>query len=317
MIEVKNLTKRFGPIPAIDDVTFSIQTEKTGNIVGFLGPNGAGKSTTIRVLTCYHPATSGSATVAGYNVFTQSMEVRRNIGYLPESAPHYPEMRVREYLHFRGKLHRMTWPQRQTAIKRVTEHCRLEEFIDRPLGQLSKGMRQRVGLADALLHDPKVLFLDEPTIGLDPNQIRETREVIRHLGQRRVVFLSSHILHEVEQVCTHVIVIANGRILATGSPGELRRRIGAGSRLIAEIKGASAEIEAGINALDGVGSVKVQAADGWNRLTIETNGEADVREDIFKLSSAKGWALREMRREVASLEDFFIKITAEQRPARA
>lgn len=316
MIEVKNLTKRFGPIAAVDRITFSIETAKTGNIVGFLGPNGAGKSTTIRILTCYQPATSGSATVAGYNVFTQSMEVRRNIGYLPENAPHYPEMRVREYLHFRGKLHRMTLPERRQSIKRVCEQCRLEEFIDRPLGQLSKGMRQRVGLADALLHDPKVLFLDEPTIGLDPNQIRETRQVIKELGQRHVVFLSSHILHEVEQICTHAIVIANGRIVAAGSPSELRQRIASGSKLIAEIKGAPEEVKAGIHSLDGVGSINIETADGWNRLTIEADGPRDIREDLFKLASAKGWSLREMRREVASLEDFFIKITAEQREVR-
>lgn len=316
MIEVKNLTKRFGPISAVDGITFSIDAEKTGNIVGFLGPNGAGKSTTIRVLTCYQPATSGSATVAGYDVFTESMQVRRSIGYLPENAPLYPEMRVREYLHFRGKLHRMTRPQRDQAIKRVTEQCRLGEFIDRPSGQLSKGMRQRVGLADALLHDPKVLFLDEPTIGLDPTQIRETRQVIMELGNRHVVFLSSHILHEVEQICSHAIVIANGKIVASGSPGDLRQRISAGSRLIAEIKGAPDQVRDAISAIEGVGSVSLETVDGWNRLTIEANGSCDVREDVFKLASAKGWSLREMRREVASLEDFFIKITAEQREVR-
>ena len=316
MIEVRNLTKRFGPIRAIDDVTFSIETEKTGNIVGFLGPNGAGKSTTIRVLTCYQPADSGSATVAGYDVFRQSLEVRRNIGYLPENAPHYPEMRVREYLHFRGKLHRMSRSERESAIGRVTDQCKLGEFIDRPMGQLSKGMRQRVGLADALLHDPKVLFLDEPTIGLDPTQIRETREVIRGLGERHVIFLSSHILPEVEQICTHAIVIGNGRILAAGSPGDLRQQISAGSRLIAEIKGMPQEVRAGVEALAGVGSVAVEAINGWSRLTIESSDTSDVREEVFKLASSKGWSLREMRREVASLEDFFIKITAEQREAR-
>jgi len=316
MIEVRNLTKRFGPIPAIDDVTFSINTEQTGNIIGFLGPNGAGKSTTIRVLTCYQPADSGTATVAGYNVFTQSLQVRRNIGYLPENAPNYPEMRVREYLHFRGKLHGMDRSAREAAIKRVNDQCWLGEFIDRPVGQLSKGMRQRVGLADALLHNPKVLFLDEPTIGLDPTQIRETREVIRELGERHVVFLSSHILHEVEQICTHAIVIANGRILASGSPTDLRQQITERSRLIAEIKGSRQDVEKGVRSLDGVGGVELEPIGDWNRLSIEANGAADVREDLFRLASSKGWALREMRREVASLEDFFIKITAEQRAVR-
>ncbi len=316
MIQVRNLTKCFGPIRAIDNVSFSVETEKTGNIVGFLGPNGAGKSTTIRVLTCFQPADSGSATVAGYDVFRQSLEVRRNIGYLPENAPQYPEMRVREYLNFRGKLHRMSRPDRDAAIRRVTDQCKLGEFIDRPIGQISKGMRQRVGLADALLHDPSVLFLDEPTIGLDPTQIRETREVIRELGQRHVVFLSSHILHEVEQICTHAIVIGNGRILAAGSPADLRQQISAGSRLIAEIKGVPEQVRAGVEAIQGVGSVRVEAVNGWSRLTIESIDTSDVREEVFKLVSARGWSLREMRREVASLEDFFIKITAEQREAR-
>lgn len=317
MIEVRNLTKRYGTIPAVDDVSFSIETASTGNIIGFLGPNGAGKSTTIRILTCFLPATSGSASVAGYDVFTQSLNVRRNIGYLPESAPLYPEMRAREYLNFRGKLHGMTRGDRESAIRRVTERCWLGEFIDRPIGQLSKGMRQRVGLADALLHDPKVLFLDEPTIGLDPTQIRETRQLIRDLGQRHVIFLSSHILPEVEATCTHTIVIANGRVLASGSPGALRDRISAGSRLIAEIKGKPDDVRAAVSGIAGVSRVELEPVGPWNRLTIEANGTGDVREDVFRLTSSRGWTLREMRREVASLEDFFIKITAEQRAARA
>lgn len=316
MIQVKNLTKRYGSIPAIENVSFSIQTESTGNVIGFLGPNGAGKSTTIRILTCYHPATCGSATVAGYDVFTQSMDVRRNIGYLPESAPLYPEMRVREYLRFRGKLHGMTRPDRNQAVARVTEKCWLGDFIDRPIGQLSKGMRQRVGLADALLHDPKVLFLDEPTIGLDPMQIRETRRLIAELGERHVIFLSSHILHEVEQTCTHTIIIANGRVLAAGAPADLRERISAGSRLITEIKGDGGQVESAVKELNGVKAVQRAEADGWNRLTIEANGQDDIREEVFRLTSRRGWTLREMRREVSSLEDFFIKITAEQRVAR-
>ena len=312
MITVKNLTKRYGPVPAIADVTFDIASEETGNIIGFLGPNGAGKSTTIRILTCFQPATSGSAVVAGYDVFRESVQVRRQIGYLAENAPLYPEMRVREYLNFRGKLHRMTPSERKAAIGRVTERCWLGEFVDRPIGQLSKGMRQRVGLADALLHDPKVVFLDEPTIGLDPNQIRETRKLIRELGERHVVFLSSHILHEIEQICTHTIIIAGGRILAQGSPQKLQEQISAGSKLIAEIKGGG-EIEAAVKGLAGVESVQSESVDGWCRLTIGANGSNDIRESLFKMTSEKGWTMREMRREVASLEDFFIKITAEQR----
>ncbi len=312
MIRVKNLCKRFGAIKAVDDISFHVAE---GEIVGVLGPNGAGKSTIIRILTCFLPADSGAASVTGFDVFRESMQVRRNIGYLPESAPLYPEMRVREYLTFRAKLHGMDRDQRTAAIARVADRCWLGEFIDRPIGQLSKGMRQRVGLADALIHDPKVVVLDEPTIGLDPAQIRETRQLIRELGQRHTILLSSHILHEVEQICTRAIIIKQGRIVASGSPAELRDRVSAESRLIAEIRGPEGEVKAGVSRLKGVGGLTGVSVDGWNRLAIEPAGGADVREELFKLAAAKGWTLREMRREVASLEDFFVKITAEQRGA--
>ncbi|GIK15680.1 MAG: multidrug ABC transporter ATP-binding protein [Planctomycetota bacterium] len=310
MISVKNLTKRYGPVLAVSDISFEVQA---GQIVGFLGPNGAGKSTTIRILTCYQPATSGQATIAGYDVFTQSVQVRRQIGYLPESAPLYPEMRVREYLHFRGKLHGLDRAARDAAIARVTDRCWLGEFINRPIGQLSKGMRQRVGLADAMLHNPKVLILDEPTIGLDPTQIQEQRKLITELGKSHTILFSSHTLSEVERLCTHVIVIASGRILASGTPEKLRQSVSAGSRLIAEMKGPAEEIRRGVSAIAGVKKVDVEGRDGWQRLSIEAGDGEDVREPIFALSAARGWTMREMRREVASLEDFFVKITAEQR----
>jgi len=309
MIRVKNLCKRFGAVRAVDRVSFHVEE---GEIVGFLGPNGAGKTTTLRILTCFQPADSGSAAVCGFDVFRESMQVRRNIGYLPESAPLYPEMRAREYLDFRGRLHGMSRTDRQAAIQRVTERCWLGEFIDRPIGQLSKGMRQRVGLADALIHDPKVLVLDEPTIGLDPAQIRETRLLIRELGQRHTILLSSHILHEVEQTCGRAIIIKDGRIVASGAPDELRERISAESRLIAEIKGPAAEIKKEVGALKGVGGLELQTVEGWNRLAIERSDRADLREDLFKLAATKGWSLREIRREVASLEDYFVKIVAGQ-----
>ena len=309
MIRVKNLCKRFGAVRAVDQVSFHVEE---GEIVGFLGPNGAGKTTTLRILTCFQPADSGSAAVCGFDVFRESMQVRRNIGYLPESAPLYPEMRAREYLDFRGRLHGMSRTDRQAAIQRVTDRCWLGEFIDRPIGQLSTGMRQRVGLADALIHDPKVLVLDEPTIGLDPAQIRETRLLIRELGQRHTILLSSHILHEVEQTCGRTIIIKDGRIVASGAPDELRERISAESRLIAEIKGPAAEIKKEVGALKGVGGLELQTVEGWNRLAIERSDRADLREDLFKLAATKGWSLREIRREVASLEDYFVKIVAGQ-----
>lgn len=310
MIRVNHLTKRFGSLVAVNNVSFKVEE---GEIVGFLGPNGAGKSTTIRILTCYQPATSGTAHVAGFDVFTQSMDVRRKIGYLPESAPLYPEMRVREYLDFRAKLHGLTKPDRVASIKRVAERCWLTEFIDRPIGQLSKGMRQRVGLADALIHDPPVLILDEPTVGLDPTQIRETRKLIAELAQRHTILLSSHILHEIEQTCSRAIIIAAGQIVASGSPAELRDRVSAESRLIAELKGPADDVKRIVQSIDGVKSVELTTVDGWNHLAIESNGRQDVREDLFRLAVGHNWALREIRREVASLEDFFVRITAEQR----
>ncbi len=305
MIEVKNLTKYYGSRCAVDHVSFTV---KEGEIVGFLGPNGAGKTTTIRVLTCYHPATSGSASVAGHDVFRDSLAVRRSIGYLPENVPLYPEMRVREYLNFRGKLQGLDKTGRSAAISRVTERCWLAEVIDRPIGQLSKGYRQRVGLADALLHNPRVLILDEPTVGLDPAQIRETRSLIRELAQEHTIMLSSHILPEVEATCQRTIIIHRGKIVASGSPSELRERIGGSSRLIAEVKGPSQDVLAGISKLSGVGDVHSVNENGWTRLTMST--QADVREDIFKLSAQKGWSIRELRREIATLEDYFVKIVA-------
>lgn len=310
MISVVNLTKRFGSILAVDNISFEVER---GGVVGFLGPNGAGKSTTIRILTCYIPATGGAATVAGFDVFQDSMQVRRRVGYLPESTPLYPEMRVREFLHFRGKLRGMNYADRIAAIRRVTDRCWLGEFVDRPIGQLSKGMKQRVGLADAIMHDPEVVILDEPTIGLDPTQIRETRNLIRELGRFHTVLLSSHILHEVEQTCSRTIIIANGRIVASGSPQELRNQIAARARVVAEVNGPADQVEQGVRAIDGVEKVEVSASDGWVRLAIEPQTDRDVREAVFKMANTKGWALRELRREGATLEDFFIQVTARQK----
>lgn len=314
MIQVKNLTKYYGPHLAVNNISFHVDE---GEIVGFLGPNGAGKSTTLRILTCYMPASSGAASVAGFDVFTQSMDVRRVIGYLPEGNPLYPEMRVREYLNFRGKLRGMSRDQRATAIKRVTDRCWLGEFVDRPIGHLSKGMRQRVGLADALLHDPKVLVLDEPTVGLDPTQIRETRKLISDLGRKHTIILSSHILPEVEAVCQRAIIIAGGKVQASGTLNEIRDRIKGASRLIAEIRGPRQEVEAGVRALAGVRNVDATPADGWTRLRVESGDNQDIREHIAALAARQNWALRELRLEVGSLEEFFVQIAAEASATRA
>jgi ABC-2 type transport system ATP-binding protein len=309
MIRVSNMTKRFGSLVAVDNISFHVER---GGVVGFLGPNGAGKTTTMKILTCFHPATSGSASIAGFDVLKDSLEVRRRVGYLPENTPLYPEMRVREYLQFRGKLRRMSPNDREAAIRRVTERCWLGEFVDRPIGQLSKGMRQRVGLADAIMHNPEVLILDEPTLGLDPGQIRQTRSLIKELGERHTVLLSSHILPEVEQVCSRTIIIAGGRIVASGSTEELQEQFDAQAAVIAEMRGPVDEVEKGVRAIPGVQSVEATSRDGWVRLAISPKPDHDIREDVFRLTAEKGWSLREIRREGATLEDFFVKVTARQ-----
>lgn len=308
MIEVKNLTKYYGSHKAVDNISFNVEE---GEIVGFLGPNGAGKSTTLRILTCFMPATSGSASVAGYDVFSQSLEVRRRIGYLPEGNPLYQEMRVREFLNFRGKLRGMDRDSRETAIKRVTDRVWLGEFVDRPISQLSKGMKQRVGLADALLHDPKVLVLDEPTIGLDPTQIRETRKLVSDLAKRHTIILSSHILPEVEATCQRTIIISGGRIRASGSMAEIRERIKGTSRVIAEIRGPKEDVARAVRQVNGVKEVNLSPNEGWNHLRIETSEGRDVREEIASVAARHNWGLRDLRLETGGLEDFFIQITAE------
>lgn len=305
VIEVRNLAKHYGSHRAVDNISFTVQE---GEVVGFLGPNGAGKTTTLRILTCYMPATSGSATVAGFDVLTQSMQVRAVVGYLPESVPLYPEMRVREYLRFRGKLHGLDRGGREAAIARVVERCWLRDVIDRPIGQLSKGFRQRVGLADALLHNPRILVLDEPTVGLDPAQIRETRSLIRELAQEHTVILSSHILPEVEATCQRLIIIHQGRLVASGTPDELRERITGEANLIAELKAPAADVTAALKKMDGVTDVRAQMHDGWTRVNVVTSRE--IREDIYKLATTRNWPLRELRRDIATLEDFFVKIVA-------
>ena len=310
MIEARNLCKYYGQHRAVDNISFTIEE---GQIVGFLGPNGAGKTTTIRVLTCYQPATSGWARIAGHDVLTESLAVRAVVGYMPENVPLYPEMRVREYLRFRGKLRGMDRSTREAAIARAVQRCWLADVIDRPIGQLSKGYRQRVGLADALLHNPKVLILDEPTIGLDPAQIRETRTLIRELAQDHTVMLSSHILPEVEATCQRIIIIHQGRLVASGSPEELRERISGESKLIAEIKGPAADIAAEVRRLPGVSDVRSEPVDGWTHLSIAA--ATDIREELARLAGHKGWPLRELRREIATLEDFFVKIVSGAREA--
>jgi len=313
MIVVNNLTKWYGRVLALENVSFHVSK---GSIVGLLGPNGAGKSTTMKILTCYLPATSGTAKVAGHDVFSESMEVRKKVGYMPESVPLYPEMRVREFLRFRAALRDIPRRRRSAAVDRVAEKCWLsqpEDVLRRRIGELSRGYKQRVGLAEVLLHDPPVLILDEPTIGLDPAQIRSMRELIRELAEEHTVILSSHILAEVEQTCDHLIIIAGGRIAAAGTPSELRQRVIGPSRIIAELRSSDGEdVVTAIKKIPGVREVSCEPRGNWTRLLIRGDSDTDVRSQIFALAVERNWTLRELRRQVGSLEDFFVQITYEQ-----
>ncbi len=309
MIEAQNLVKWYGPVQAIESLSFSIPQ---GQIVGFLGPNGAGKSTTIRILTGYLPPTSGKANVNGHDVLTAPESARAQIGYLPESTPLYPEMRVEEYLHFRGKLYGMDRTRRRQRIDVVCDRCGLAQVRRRMIGQLSKGNRQRVGLAQALLHEPPVLILDEPTAGLDPNQIGHVRELIQELRGRHTILLSSHILPEVEKSADRVIVIARGRIVAQGTPEELRKSVATGARVIIEAKADANALTHAIKQVQKVRQVETVTHDGWCRATVDPGDRSDIREAVAAAVVARGWPLREVRNESASLEAFFIQITADQ-----
>src|SRR6185436_4793423 len=254
MISVSQLTKEYGQTLAVDRISFEVGK---GQIVGFLGPNGAGKSTTLKILTCYIPPTGGGATINGFDIFHDSMKVRESLGYLPENCPLYTEMRVDEYLDFRGQLRKMPRDQRRKRIDYVCERAWLSPVRKRLIGHLSKGFRQRVGLADALMHDPAVLILDEPTVGLDPTQIRETRKLIRDLGGDHTVMLSTHILPEVEAVCDRAIVIAGGKIVAQGSPDELRTSRRMQARVLVECKAPAREVEMALSHVSGVSRVEI------------------------------------------------------------
>ena len=306
-IIVDRLTKVYGTFTAVDHISFEVPK---GTIVGFLGPNGAGKTTTIRMLTCYMPPTSGSAQVAGYDVFTQSLQVKQNIGYLPESTPLYTEMRVGEYLEFRGRLRGMDRDTRQKRIAEVVDRTWLKDRIRSVIGTLSKGYRQRVGIADALLHNPPVLVLDEPTVGLDPSQIREARKLISELGGDHTVLLCTHTLQEVEMVCKRVIIVGRGKVLAQGTPEELKNRSGGATRV--EVRGPSDQVRSALNALAGVEKVDTLSTGGGTGVgvfSVQGRSGTEIREQIAATIAQRGWSLRELRAEGASLEEFFVKIT--------
>ncbi|HEV2294985.1 MAG TPA: ATP-binding cassette domain-containing protein [Tepidisphaeraceae bacterium] len=317
MISVSQLTKVYGQTLAVDHISFDVPK---GQIVGFLGPNGAGKSTTLRILTCYMPPTSGGATINGLDIFHQSVQVRQNLGYLPENVPLYTEMRVEEYLDFRGRLRKMDRETRRKRIDYVLNRCWLTNVRRRIIGHLSKGYRQRVGLADALLHDPAVLILDEPTVGLDPTQIRESRKLIKDLGGDHTIMLSTHILPEVEAVCDRAIVIAGGKIVAQGTPDELRSSRRMQARVLVECRGPAKEVETALSRVSGVHKVELlngeRGGDGkdghYVTAALRPKDGYDVREEAARTIIQHGWPLREVRLEHATLEEFFVQVTANQ-----
>jgi len=313
MIQVDNLTKRYGPVTAIHDVSFSVDK---GRIVGFLGPNGAGKSTTMRILSCFMPATGGTARVAGYDVFSQSLEVRRRIGYLPESAPLYPELSVASYLDFVAEIKGVGRGERRGRVADVMERCFVTDMQNRLIGKLSKGYRQRVGLAQALLGDPEVLILDEPTIGLDPRQIAEIRALIRSLAGQHTVILSTHILPEVSMVCDGIVIINHGRIVAQGTESELVQQVFPTSRIEVRVTNASGDVGGALRAVPGVVAVEPLAArDGSVGFVVESERDRDVRSDLVRLVTGKNWTLQELHQVGMSLEEVFIRVVAGEQVA--
>jgi ABC-2 type transport system ATP-binding protein len=311
-INVSRLTKRYGPVLAVDDISFQVQP---GELVGFLGPNGAGKSTTMRILTTFLPASSGYAWVAGYDVMYQSMEVRRRIGYLPESVPLYPEMRVSEYLAYRARLKGVPRAGRAARLDEIAALCRIKEVRTRLLGTLSKGYRQRVGLADALLADPPVLILDEPTTGLDPIQIGQTLETIRALAGRHTVLLSTHILPEVEKVCERVVIINKGRIRFDGT---LRSIAAREPVLQVEVRGPGEQVSAFLRDQPEVAAVAAHpAGDDLTAFEVRTRDRKDLREALATRLAARGWGVRRLDLKRHSLEEVYTDVVLRQDEAAA
>ncbi len=308
MIDVQNLVKDYGTYVALREVSFNVQK---GEVLGFLGPNGAGKTTTMRILTGYMPPSSGTARVAGYDVFADSMEVRKRIGYLPETVPLYPEMSVWDYLDFSARLRHVA--DSDNAIERAMELTNITDRADQLIGKLSKGYRQRVGLAQAIVHEPEVLILDEPTIGLDPKQIIEVRKLIKSLAGEHTVILSTHILPEVSQVCSRVLIINEGKIVAEDTPARLGERVRGAEHVFLQVAQAAPEIPTELEKVKGVLGVKAtDAAPG--AFEIETNLGSDRRADIAALAVQRGWGVLELRPVGLSLEEVFLKLTTTEEP---
>lgn len=308
MITVENLSKRYAGGEAVKGISFSVEK---GEVVGFLGPNGAGKSTTMRMITGYLPATDGKIEVAGAKLPEQSLLVRQRIGYMPENVPLYPEMRVEEFLEYRGRLKRVARGEISQRVDLVLDQCGLADVRRKIIGTLSKGYRQRVGLADALIHNPSLLILDEPTAGLDPHQIRSFRELIKELGKDRTILLSTHILSEVEMVCSRAIIINRGRIEASDTLANLEKRVQAGALQI-EVKAEPGSVREKLKGLPDVSMVtELNRAGDWVSFEVVAVPGKDIRGEVDQLIKRENWPLREFRREKARLEDVFVELTQE------
>jgi ABC-2 type transport system ATP-binding protein len=315
MITATGLTKRYARNIAVDQISFQVQK---GRIVGFLGPNGAGKTTTMRMLTCFLPPTAGTATVAGFDILEHPLEVKRRIGYLPETPPLYPEMRVSEYLNFVGKLKGLSGPRLRERIEYVVERCNIGEVRRKTTGKLSKGYRQRVGLAQAIIHNPDVLILDEPTAGLDPKQINETRSLIRSLAGDHTIILSTHILPEVEQTCQEVLIINRGRLVATDSVENLQHRARGGESVLLEVGSPNgpldpAAVERRLALVNGVSRVAFRASPQDRILAeVESKSDRSIRSELARAVIEAGWELHELRAAAVSLEEIFLQLTREE-----
>jgi ABC-2 type transport system ATP-binding protein len=311
LIEVQNLTKAYGPVTAVDHVSFTVNK---GEILGFLGPNGAGKTTTMRILTGFMPATSGTARVAGFDVFQDSLEVRRHIGYLPEAPPLYPDMSVETYLDFVLRIKNVPADQRRARVADALEKTNLGDKRTQLIKRLSRGYKQRVGLAQALVHDPDVIILDEPTVGLDPKQIIEVRHLIKSLAGSHTIILSTHILPEVSMTCDRVVIINKGKIAAVDTPQNLTTQLKSGQRIQIEVRAPEKPLQELLGQIPGANRVQVDASpvDGHMRVTVEAAPGKDIRSQIAAKVVDKGWELYELRGISMSLEDIFLELTTDE-----
>ena len=306
MIKVENLTKRFAGQTAIQNLNFEVGK---GEIMGFLGPNGAGKSTTMRILSSFIPPTSGRASIAGFDIFDQSLQARAHLGYMPENVPLYNDMRVNEYLDYRAALKGVPYRRMAERVGDVIELCGLKDVEKKVIGALSKGYRQRVGLADALVHEPDLLILDEPTSGLDPNQIRQVRDLIKNLGRQHTILLSTHILPEVEMTCSRVIIINKGRIEACDTPENLLGQIRTASGVVLEAKIGADDGREQLSKIPGVRDVSASAEGDWKIFSLRVESGTDVREEVSRMARDRQWTVRELSQRKATLEDVFVEIT--------